>query len=115
MITKDYTRVGWGNVVTFVGPLCAMLCMMLGACAAMPDSIRADVGHESHATQHKPFCANPTNYGRGVMAGVTVRWQRGPWSMDVSESYSMYGNDGSPAPREVFEAKVGYDLWTRAK
>jgi hypothetical protein len=36
-------------------------------------------------------------------------------SMDVSESYSMHGNDGSPAPREVFEAKVGYDLWTRAK
>jgi hypothetical protein len=90
--------------------LCCALSSLFG-CALAPSEIRADVGHESHATQHRPLAAHPTNYGRAVELGLTAHWERGPVSLDVSESYSLWGNDGSPAPRELFQAKVGYVIW----
>jgi hypothetical protein len=87
--------------------------VLCSGCAVLPNAVRMDVGHESHATQHKPFTTNPTNYGRSIEAGMTARWTRGRWSLDVSESYSLQGTDGGPAPHEVFEAKVGYDIWRK--
>jgi starvation-inducible outer membrane lipoprotein len=93
--------------------LVLLLPLLLAGCTVLPDAIRADVGHESHMTQHEPFTSHPTRYGRGVEAGITARWQRGRWSLDASEAYSWSGNDGSPAPHEVFELKAGFDIWRK--
>ena len=90
--------------------------LALTGCASLePDRLTADVGHESHAIQHEPFTNEPTTYGRTVLAGATVPWDRAPWHTEVSEAWDVLndGNDGSKAPREVFNAKVSYDIWSR--
>lgn len=87
----------------------------LAGCALQPDRVTADVGHESHATQHAPFASNPTNYGRTVLLGATAHWDRHRWHAEVSEAWDVIndGNDDSKAPREVFNAKVSYDIWSK--
>lgn len=91
----------------------AVTLCFLTACATLePDAITAEVAHESHATQHEPLTDHPTNYGRTEL-GLAARWSRGRFFGEVSEGYSFQGTDGSPAPREVFELKLGVDIWQR--
>lgn len=49
-----------------------------------------------------------THYGKDG-TDVALKWYHGPVVVEVSEGYSFHGNDGSQAPREWFEAKLGYE------
>lgn len=85
---------------------------LTGCATLLPDAITAEVAHESHATQHEPCTNHPTEYGRNTI-GLAARWERGRFFGEVSEGYSFHGNDGSPAPKDVFEARVGVDIWRK--
>ena len=57
----------------------------LCGCASLePDAITAEVGHESHATQHEPLTDHPSNYGRNEI-GLAARWQRGRFFGEVAK------------------------------
>lgn len=90
--------------------LCCMICSLCG-CALEPAAVSVDVAHVSHITQHPPFTAQPTDYGYGILPEVTVRWQQGRFHAQLSDGYAFKGNNGSPAPREVFTGSVGVDIW----
>jgi len=103
---------GQGPVVMRTVIFCC-LALMAGCATLEPNAVRAFVGHESHATQHEPFTNHTTNYGRGAEVGIITHWQRGPMSIDLSESYSLQGTDGAHVPREAFELKAGWEVWHR--
>jgi hypothetical protein len=96
----------------------------VGCATLEPDRITADVGHESHALQHlqatnklvcEADCDHTTKYGRTILVGATAHWDNGKWHTEVSEAWDVIkdSNDGSPGPREIFNAKVSYDIWSR--
>jgi hypothetical protein len=92
--------------------LTALACLLFSGCAALePTAISVGVAHESHATQHRPLTSNPTDYGYAVVPEIGVRWEHGPVRAEVSEGYSLQGNNGSPAPKEIFEGRVTIDVW----
>lgn len=84
--------------------LCAAL---TSGCALAPDAVRLETVHESHVTQHL-FSGHGTHYGKDG-TDMVLKWDHGPVVVEVSEGYSFHGNDGSRAPREWFEAKLGYE------
>jgi hypothetical protein len=85
--------------------LCAVL---LQGCVLAPNTIRLETVHESHIIQHTSLADRNSHYGRD---GVDLRfkWSHGPVVAEFSEGYTFHGNDGSPAPREIFEARFGYE------
>jgi hypothetical protein len=85
--------------------LCAAL---TPACAVVPDAVRLETVHESHVAQHLISSQRGTHYGKDG-ADLVLKWNRGRLVAEVSEGYSFHGNDGSPAPREWFEARMGYE------
>lgn len=86
---------------------------LLTGCAALePNSIRPELGHVSHASQH--FGSHPTNYGFDT-AVLVAHWQAHSAYIDVSEGYVIerkeYGACGALwGGHEVFQARVGYEF-----
>lgn len=93
--------------------------LALSGCMALaPNTVRPEIAHYSHATQHEPFTSNPTNYGSEV-ASVILHWDLPKqFSLELGEGYDLdkpwkAGNHtviaGEMAgPREEFTARVGY-------
>ena len=53
--------------------LAACTLLTLGGCALVPNSVRPEFEHISHATQHEPFTNHPTEYGAN-MANLVLHW-----------------------------------------
>ena len=91
---------------------------ILVGCCLLPNSIRPEVEHMSHATQHEPFTNHPTNYGAN-MADVVAHWDvRGAY-VEIGEGIALNRASGCGpcgdagygeivGPREQFIARVGY-------
>jgi hypothetical protein len=86
----------------------AVCVVLTPGCAVIPDAVRLETVHESHLVQHAFFTQHSAHYGKDGV-DLVLKWNRGGVVADVSEGYSFHGNDGSPAPREWFEARVGYE------
>lgn len=94
-----------------------VLLTLLGvdACVVAPDSIRPELEHMSHLTQHEPFTSHPTKYGSDVI-NVVAHWDTPKHTyFELAEGVSIDKRDrwtqsygelvGS---REEFTARIGY-------
>lgn len=99
-------------------PVLAVSLLMTGCAALVPDSIRPELEHMSHATQHQPFTNHPTDFD-GELASVFAHWDIHGAYLEVGEGVilnrlSAKNSQGETAygeiegPREQFTARVGY-------
>lgn len=89
----------------------------VSGCALAPNTVRTEVQHMSHVTQH--FGDHRTNIGSESL-NVIAEWRRGGAYVDISEGYNLSSGmgvvQGIPCPggicgsREIFTASVGY-IW----
>ena len=92
--------------------LATLAVLSLSGCALAPNTIRTDVSHLSHLSQH--FGDHRTNMG-AEMAEVTARWNDGGAFVDLTEGYNLSPSDehvcigGICGPRELTEVSVGYE------
>lgn len=87
----------------------------------LPDDLRLEAEHISHATQHEPFTSKPTDY-RFDAVSLVARWHRGPLSLEIGEGESLDAgvligghlvHGALLGPREVFHARLGLLLWRK--
>lgn len=97
----------------------ALLCALLSGCAAMPDSVRPELEHLSHATQHRPFTSDPTDYAADILS-LVLHWDVAHWQVEVAEGL-VIERCKPPVwcgeimgPREQFQARVQY-VWAVPK
>lgn len=83
-----------------------LLTCLLSGCALLPDSVRPELEHLSHATQHEPFTDHPTNYGAEI-AGLMLHWDLPHAYLEVGEGYSLDPRSEILGPREQFSARIG--------
>jgi hypothetical protein len=96
----------------------AALLLALGGCALVPNSVRPELEHISHATQH--FGPDQTSYG-GTIVQLTAHWDAPHrFYLEMSEGVALgpyfpgsnsFG--GIVGPREEFTARVGYSFEVR--
>jgi hypothetical protein len=94
-----------------------LLCTLLCGCALEPNAVRLEGEHISHVSQH--FGEDKTNCGTELVNAV-AHWRLGNHGyLDVSEGYNLNKPDGQVCdggicgPREVFQARVGYEITLR--
>lgn len=96
--------------------LACLAALCLSGCCLAPQTIRTELEHVSHATQH--IGSDRTHMGAELVA-VVARWRKGGAYLDVSEGYNVTPADdhlcigGICGPREVFTAAVGYEWSVR--
>jgi hypothetical protein len=101
----------------------AVVCVLLAGCAALvPVGVPIELDHTSHLTQHAPFTDTPTRYGYNAVA-VGLHWQPAErlsvvategWNL--SPSYPQAQLCGAlKGPREVFQARITYEVPLRAQ
>jgi hypothetical protein len=88
----------------------------------LPDSLRLEAEHISHAMQHEPLTNHPTDY-RFDSVSLVLRWHFGPVALDLAEGASLDEATTNPqgqlshgallGPREVFHARLSVPLWER--
>src|SRR5271165_5456516 len=112
----------WTAVTT--AALIAALCLTARAHAfdLYPDALAIEAQHVSHVTQHQPFTATPTNYGYEAI-DLALKWRYGPLQLVVSDGLilgtcvrytaTLQTCGSSIGPRETFNARVSYDMWSR--
>lgn len=87
--------------------------LLIMASCATSVSLRPEMIHVSHASQH--FGSNPTNYGYDE-AALDLHLQNGHVIVDISEGAVLEKQSGPDAygalegPRETFTAIIGYDI-----
>lgn len=98
--------------------LVTLLFVSLSGCAIVPDSIRPEVSHQSHMTQHWPIASHDTHYGSN-MAELVAHWDVKKIAyLEIGEGISLDKKvgltvQGDPiygeieGPREQFVARVG--------
>jgi hypothetical protein len=86
--------------------------LTLSACAIAPNSVRPELEHMSHISQH--FGAHPTDDAANLV-NVVAHWDTPHHTyVEVAEGFNLSppGSDGSfgeiYGPREQFSARVGY-------
>ena len=93
-----------------------MSIVALGGCVLVPNSVRPEIEHFSHVTQHEPFAATPTGYYSDV-AAVALHWDTpGRTFVEVADGVEIgpgwkrgpnFGYGEMQGPREEFELRVG--------
>jgi hypothetical protein len=95
-----------------------LLCLMvvfLPGCALIPNSVRPEIEHMSHLTQHEPCTSHPTNYGANI-ASIMLHWDTPHSYLEIGEGINLgrawhggkvNGYDEIEGPREQFTARVG--------
>jgi hypothetical protein len=90
----------------------ALVVVLLSGCALIPDSVRPEIEHMSHATQHEPCTDHPTNYGVNI-ASVMLHWDLPHAYLEVGDGLALNRPNTSGGygevwgPREQFTARVG--------
>jgi hypothetical protein len=91
--------------------------LTLSGCAVMPDSVRPEIEHLSHLTQHAPFTDHPTKYGADIV-NLMAHWDLPHAYFEIGEGYdfsrhwpqtatSGASNGEIIGPREEFSARIG--------
>jgi hypothetical protein len=86
-----------------------------GCATIVPNSIRPELEHISHASQHAPFTSSPTRYGAN-MANLVLHWDLPKHftaelaeGVDLDRHYRDTNSCGEiMGPREEFTARIGY-------
>jgi hypothetical protein len=98
--------------------------LALHGCVLVPNSIRPEVEHMSHATQHEPFTSHPTNYGVN-MVDLVAHWDIKKIAyVEIGEGIALgkptgcaqYADAGYGeviGPREQFIARIGLIIPTK--
>lgn len=99
--------------------LAACTLLTLGGCALVPNSVRPEFEHISHATQHEPFTNHPTEYGAN-MANLVLHWDLPRHfslelaeGVDLDKAYTVYGQPEHGeimGPREQFSGRISYSI-----
>jgi hypothetical protein len=101
--------------------LALLIPLTLSACAIMPDTVRTEFEHISHATQHRPFTDTPTKYGAN-MANLVLHWDLPKrFSIELAEGVDLDkhypSSNGYPqsygeilGPREEFSGRIAYSF-----
>lgn len=90
-----------------------MLYASLCGCAAVPNAVRLQAEHVSHASQH--IDGSGGHIG-AELVGIQAHWQWGHWFANAEESYNLSPADryectgGICGNREVFQAQAGYEF-----
>lgn len=91
--------------------LAAIAGTLLSGCCLAPNTVRTEVQHVSHLTQH--FGPDRTNMGYEAF-NVVAQWKKGGAYLDVGDGVNVSPRDGYVCtggmcgPREIFTASVGY-------
>jgi hypothetical protein len=92
--------------------------LALSGCVLAPDSVRPELEHLSHLTQHEPFTDHPTDYGANTV-NLIAHWDLPARAyLEVGEGYDLSrhypqtrtagASDGEIiGPREEFTARFG--------
>lgn len=87
---------------------------VLSGCSCLePNTVRLYAEHVSHATQH--MGSDKTEYGYNTV-NIELHYQRGGAFLDLAEGLNLNAKSnweefGALAgPREVFTARVGYEI-----
>ena len=102
-------------------PLAAVL--SLSGCCLAPNSVRPELQHLSHASQHAPFTSHPTNYGANTLE-LMAHWDLPHAYVEIGEGIALesqwataegaHGGCGEiEGPREQFIARFGLVIPTR--
>lgn len=89
-----------------------LIVLLLSGCCLAPNSIRTQVEHISHASQHMD--GSHENMG-AELVGIQAHWQVGHWFANAEESYNFSQSSGYVCQggicgnREVFQASAGYE------
>lgn len=87
----------------------AFAIVLTGGCAQlMPAAVHLESEHTSHMSQHQPFTDHPTNIGYDT-ASVGLMWQPVKHMAVVIEDGYAY-HTKLDATREVFQARISYDI-----
>ncbi len=98
--------------------LVTLLIMSLSGCAIVPDSIRPEIQHQSHMTQHWPITSHETHYGVNTVE-LMAHWDvKKVAYFEVGEGIAIDRQSGCVqnqdvgygeiiGPREQFLARVG--------
>lgn len=117
-MTKHHIR--WANrtrALAIAAPLAVLGLFMAGCTTLEPNAIRVYGEHVSHASQH--FESPATNYGYDTV-NVEAHWEHKGAFLDLSEGINLEradcevngkdnGYGGLWGPREVFQARIGYE------
>lgn len=96
-----------------INTLLVLATLPLSGCALAPNTVRTEVEHISHVSQH--FGADRTNMGSESL-NVIAQWRLGNAYIEAGEGYNLSPADGQPCngglcgPRELFTAAVGYSF-----
>lgn len=96
-----------------VGAVALSACVLAGAgCAAMPDRLRVELSHDSHATTGSASCSRNCSEDGLTRASLILKWQRGPFVIEAGEGWNLKGRNGGGfyGPGEVFTARAGYEF-----
>lgn len=93
-----------------------LLALGLTGCAALEPTVRLEVQHTSHLTQH--FSATDYNCGYET-AMIDLHWQYDRLHLDIADGLVLDSRDrlvmqaygGLAGPREVFQATASLDVW----
>lgn len=103
--------------MTIMLPLCALLLAAILLTGCCPVSLRPEVTHVSHISQH--FSSDPTNYGYNDVALDLHLEPTRHMMIDVSDgiilnhggsNHGVQYTGAMMGPREVFSATVGWDI-----
>jgi hypothetical protein len=100
-----------------VKALACCAALALAGCAALPNSVRPEFEHISHASQHEPFTDHPTRYGANV-ANLVLHWDLPKHitlelaeGVDLDRHYVSSDSCGEIiGPREQFTGRVAYSF-----
>lgn len=107
MNTRDY--------LTWSASLLAIL--IIDGCAVLPDSVRPELSHMSHLSQHRPCTDSPTNYGSNL-ASIALHWNLPARAyielvegLDLDKHWTNVGTEGNGeivGPREQTSIRLGW-------
>jgi hypothetical protein len=89
---------------------------LIAGCALAPDSIRPEIEHMSHATQHAPLTDHPTHDAVNMFS-IIAHWDvKNAAYLEIGEGFALNRQVSSgtntwcgeiAGPREEFTARVG--------
>lgn len=85
--------------------------LSLSGCCLVPNSVRPELSHESHLTQHEPFTGHPTNLGVNI-ASLMLHWDLPHSYIEIGDGIAISPRTGLgygdiEGPREEFSARIG--------
>jgi len=89
----------------------ACAALSLSGCCLVPNSVRPEVEHLSHLSQHEPFTEHATTLGV-TMANIMLHWDLPHSYIEIGDGIALnrhewLGYGEIEGPREEFSARVG--------